>query len=325
MKNILKISSLILILVSCSKPISIDDLEGEEGLAIDPKSGAPYSGEAYLNYYNGEKRMVGNYEEGIKTGDWVYYLQDNEDKYYNLNFKNGNIVAANYNEGKRQWVGTPVTHNPDSLMADGHYFVQEVEVYNYNMSPKVYVQMINSIPHGNLTRWWENGEIYSDGSFENGNRNGQFTWWYKSGAKKETSFWQNAKQVGKTTQWYENGKKFAEANYEKGILTGKLVWWYEDGQKKEEVNFIEGERDGFAYWWYPNGNKKGVADISSGMGLITMFSNDGSFFNRFEVKKNQIFCNSGEMLFSIENVSNSSDLPLGDGTCDCADCSDEKK
>ncbi|MDD9930343.1 MAG: hypothetical protein OXR70_00560 [Candidatus Marinimicrobia bacterium] len=126
-----------------------------------------------------------------------------------------------------------------------------------------------------------------------------------------------------TTQWYENGNKYAEATYKKGALSGKLVWWYEDGQKKEEVNFINGERDGFAYWWYSTGNKKVVADISSGAGKITLFAEDGTYSKRYDVKNDQIFCSSGEIFYSINKDSTEATLLIGDGTCDCTDCSDE--
>jgi len=215
MKHLLKITPILFILISCSAPISVDDLNGEDGIAIDPKTSQPYSGEAFLNFYDGSKRMAGNYENGVKSGDWTYYVKGNEDKFYILNFIDGKIISANYNEGDRRWDGTPVEHSPDSLMADGRYFVQELDVYNFNLSPKVYVQLMQNNPQGNLTRWWENNQMYSDGYFANGTRNGQFTWWYKSGAKKENSTWDNGQQVGTTSQWWENGKKFAEEDIKK--------------------------------------------------------------------------------------------------------------
>ena len=62
------------------------------------------------------------------------------------------------------------------------------------------------------------------------------------------------------------------------MLHGQLIWWYQDGQKKEEVNFLQGERDGFAWWWYPDGGKNGVADISNGLGKITLFFAAGSIY-----------------------------------------------
>ena len=323
MKKYIYLLTLIILFISCSKPISINDLESKDGIAIDPSTGEPFTGKASINFYDGKKRMIGTYKSGIKSGDWIYYVKDAENKFYNLTFLEGDVVSANYNDNDRQWVGVPVAHNPDTVMPNGYYLVQEEEIYNFNMSPTVYVQLINSNPDGELTRWYPNSQIFSDGSFLNGNRQGPFTWWYKNGALKETSFWENGKQIGKTTQYWENGKKYAVANYDNGILTGKLSWWYEDGQKKEEVNFIDSKRDGIAYWWYKNGNQKAKADISEGMGDITLFSFDGSYFKKNYVKNNKIICDSDEVLFSIENISKDSLLPINDGTCDCADCSDE--
>ncbi len=43
------------------------------------------------------------------------------------------------------------------------------------------------------------------------------------------------------------------------------------------------------------------------------------------VKDNVIICNSGEALFTMERLSKREAPPIGDGTCDCGDCSDEPK
>jgi len=322
-KCTIQLMPLMLMLISCSKDISIDELKGEDGVAIHPESGEVYSGKAYLNFFDGTVRMKGQYKDGIKTGNWKYYIQGNTNRYHNLKFIDGEIASVNYNDGDEQWVGSPIMHK-DSVIADGTYLAQTGDSeYNFNLSPEVFVQMINNSSHGQLTRWWGNGQVYSEGNYTYGKKQGKFSWWYESGALKETRFWNDDKPAGITTQWYENGKKYAEGTYKKGMLHGQLIWWYEDGQKKEEVNFLQGERDGFAWWWYPDGAKKGVADISSGLGKITLFSLDGTYTKQYEVMQNQIFCSSGEILFSIDQVSTDSPMPIGDGTCDCADCSDE--
>ena len=80
-----------------------------------------------------------------------------------------------------------------------------------------------------------------------------------------------------------------------------------------------------AYWWYPNGNKKAFADVSRKMGKVTLFSPEGRTTNPLEVKDNIIICNSGEALFNMERLSKREAPPIGDGTCDCGDCSDEPK
>ena len=68
MKKYIKILPLLVLLVACSKPISINDLVSEDGKAIDSTTDQPFSGEASLDFYNGGTRMIGSYKSGIKTG-----------------------------------------------------------------------------------------------------------------------------------------------------------------------------------------------------------------------------------------------------------------
>ena len=323
MRHILKSIPLFIILISCSKPVAVNELKGDEGIAIDPQTENPYSGEAYLNYFDGQLRMKGKYEKGKKNGNWQYFISGSDHRYYNITFSGGEMVKVNYNEDDKQWDGTPIAFNPDSGLVDGRYLVQEQDIYDYSLSPEVHVQLFGNISQGTVTRWHGNGQIYSIGNFLNGEKNGLFQWWYNDGAKKEESTFVNGERVDVVTQWYQNGKKFAEANYKKGQLNGNLTWWYETGQKKEQTSFVNGERDGFAYWWYSDGAKKGVGDVSKGMGLVTLFSPNGSVENQFEVKNGQVYCNSGEILLSIEDISKNDQIAIGDGTCDCGDCSDE--
>jgi len=102
MKNYINILILIVVFISCSKPISINDLESVDGVAINPGTGEPFTGEASLDFYNGGTRMIGSYELGIKSGQWKYYVQNTENKYYDLTFVDGNIVKAIYNDSDRQ-------------------------------------------------------------------------------------------------------------------------------------------------------------------------------------------------------------------------------
>tara|TARA_B100000945_G_scaffold166954_1_gene133825 strand:- start:528 stop:1526 length:999 start_codon:yes stop_codon:yes gene_type:complete len=314
--------------VSCSKNTSIDDLIAKDGIAYDPSTNKPFNGLASLDYYDGTLRMEGEYKEGIKSGDWKYYIQGSKKRYYNLKFNDGNITSAQYKDSDRAWSGIPTLYSEnDTTVRSGIFLVQEMndgqESYNFNLPPEIFVQLFNNISEGRVTRWHSNGELYSDGQFINGNRNGEFNWYYDSGERKERAFFDAGKRIATTTQWYENGNKHAEGNYKKGQLSGKLIWWYENGQKKEEVNFTQGDRDGLAYWWYPNGNKKGFADVSRKMGKITLFSPDGRTTEPLVVKDNVIICNSGEVLFTMERLSKREAPPIGDGTCDCGDCSDE--
>lgn len=330
MNKKLTIPIFLLLLFSCSKDVSINDLESKDGVAYDPSTGEPFNGKAFLDFYDGSLRMKGEYIRGIKNGIWKYYVQGSSSRFYNLDFKDGNITSAEYKDNDKAWSGIPMLYSEnDTTIRTGVFLVQQMsdgqELYNFNSPPDIFVQMFKNVSEGSVTRWHSNGEIYSEGQFINGNRSGEFNWYYDSGNRKERSFFDGGKRIAMTTQWYENGKKHAEGNYKKGQLNGKLTWWYENGQKKEEVNFTQGVRDGLAYWWYPNGNKKAFADISRKMGKVTLFSPDGRTTTPLEVKDNIISCNSGEPLFNMERLSKREAPPIGDGTCDCGDCSDEPK
>ncbi len=323
MKHILKLIPLFILLSSCSKPVAINQLISEAGIALDPTTNEPFTGEAYLNYFDGQVRMTGMYENGKKNGLWKYLIAGSDNRFYNITFADGNMANVNYNDGDKRWEGSPIAFNSDSGIVDGSYFVQEQDIYDFSSPPEVNVTLYGNIAQGTVTRWHGNGQVYSIGNFLNGEKNGLFQWWYEDGSAKEEATFVKEAREGIVTQWYRNGNKFAEANYKKGKLNGNLTWWFETGQKKEETSFINDDRDGIAYWWYADGAKKGVADISKGMGLITLFSHDGSIANKFEVKNEQIFCNSGEILLAIEDVSKMDNIAIGDGTCDCGDCSDE--
>tara|TARA_B110000008_G_scaffold279096_1_gene324903 strand:+ start:155 stop:1156 length:1002 start_codon:yes stop_codon:yes gene_type:complete len=329
-KLLLPLIILSIVLVSCSKEISINDLESKDSVAYDRLTNEPYNGIAYLDFYDGSQRMKGEYVSGIKSGMWQYFIQGSSSKYYELQFENGDIISAQYQDRGRKWAGTPMLYTEnDTTIRTGIFLLQQMsegqELYNFNSPPDIFLQLFQNISEGEITRWHSNGEIYSNGQFINGNRVGEHNWYYESGKRKERQFFDSGKRIATTTQWYENGKKYAEGNYKKGQLSGKLTWWYENGQKKEEANFAVGDRDGLAYWWYPNGNKKAFADVSRKMGKVTLFSPDGRTTNPLEVKDNIIICNSGEALFNMERLSKREAPPIGDGTCDCGDCSDEPK
>ena len=319
----------LLLIASCSKNTSIDDLLAKDGVAYDPATNKPFNGLASLDYYDGTLRMAGEYRDGVKNGNWKFGIPGSNKRYYNLIYENGEIkTVVDYNDGKRKWVGkTALLKENDTTIWTGRFlFQQEDDIrksYDFNAPPEFSIQHFKNTPEGPMTTWHQNGEVSSEGQLINGNRNGEFNWYYDSGEKKERSFFDADKRIATTTQWYENGNKRAEANYKKGQISGKLKFWYEDGQKKEEINFNQGLRDGLAYYWYPNGNQKAFADVSRDMGKVRLFSPDGRATEELVVKDNIIICNSGEGLFTMERLSKREAPPIGDGTCDCGDCSDE--
>ena len=185
MKKTHLLAILIPALFSCSSETSINDLDAKDGVAYDPETNQPFNGKASLDFYDGTLRMEGDYKDGVKFGEWKYYVQGSKSRYYKLQFEKGNIVSANYNDNSRSWSGTPIMYSEnDTTIRTGIFLVQEMsdsqDSYNFNMPPDIFVQLFKNVSEGRVTRWHSNGELYSDGQFINGNRSGEFNWYYDS-------------------------------------------------------------------------------------------------------------------------------------------------
>ena len=249
MKKIL-LPALLMVFASCSKDISINDLDSKDGIAYDRTTNEPFNGKAFLNFYDGSLRMKGEYVGGIKSGIWKYYIQGSTVRYYNLLFEDGNITSAEYKDSDKIWQGIPMLYSEtDTTIRTGIFLVQQMaegqKLYNFNSPPDIFVQMFKNVSEGRVTRWHSNGEIYSDGQFINGNRKGEFNWYYDSGKRKERSFFDGGKRIAMTTQWYENGKKHAEGNYKKGQLPiteylskNLLSLPFYPGIEKKKINYL---------------------------------------------------------------------------------------
>ena len=76
--------------------------------------------------------------------------------------------------------------------------------------------------NGYWTFYHENGNVKSEGIYENGNG---------EKIKRELGIPING-TVGKWTFWYENGQKKVEVNLKNGEPDGLVTSWYENGQKE---------------------------------------------------------------------------------------------
>lgn len=133
-----------------------------------------------------------------------------------------------------------------------------------------YMGMTYPFPHQANERvgyylWYENGQMESESTYVERNRDGKRTKWYKNGQKKQEQIYKSKdlKQdliKTKITSWYENGQKKAKGNIYiiQGFeaMNGKWTEWYENGQKKQEGNIKNSYRVGKWTFWHESGQKK---------------------------------------------------------------------
>ena len=57
-----------------------------------------------------------------------------------------------------------------------------------------------------MTKWYENGQIETEGSYQEGKGHGKLTKWYENGQKASEKCYRDGEPHGKWTEWYENGQ-----------------------------------------------------------------------------------------------------------------------
>ena len=86
-----------------------------------------YGSGAFLDFYDGSLRMKGEYIRGIKNGIWKYYVQGSSSRFYNLDFKDGNITSAEYKDNDKAWSGIPMLYSEnDTTIRTGVFLVQQM-------------------------------------------------------------------------------------------------------------------------------------------------------------------------------------------------------
>jgi antitoxin component YwqK of YwqJK toxin-antitoxin module len=194
---------IILFLTSCESKVNQTELNFKEGFVH--YKGKLYTGKVFDSYPSGEIQFEGEYNNGIKYGDWITY------------FQNGNIES------------------------EEHYFFE----YSNNLGkvlniPKPYKVWKRYYPNGKLTsiQSWDNygirngiTELFDDNGFKtytvnyiddykDGNEFEYYEPYYKNGKAKYQLKYKITWPTGIKTEYFKNGKIKSTITY---------VNWYKDG------------------------------------------------------------------------------------------------
>lgn len=215
--------------------------------------------------------VEGNYSYGKKTGYWTYRNR--------LGFKTdeGTYVNSKKNGVWKHYA----PYSEEQLDEDGNhdgqkYFFQLMLIENYanderngqviKFKSKTFLPFNDSIdyicnyrwdkPHGHFEQHDNNGNIITEGYFENGNRHGRWTIVDTSEDAKYCDNYNNGKLDGLCEEFfYSTGKKKYSNNYKNGVLDGQQIWFSPDGHKFVESNFNDGIMISQIY--YKDGQKIG--------------------------------------------------------------------
>jgi len=269
MKRLLTVTILLFasLLYSQSK-FDINNLIDRGGLKYAPNDDEPYTGKVFDFYENGQKKLDGNYRNGLMNGKWTYY-HENGQIYVQGRFIDGDgsnlseLSGVPFNGRTGRW---NVWFKNGQKESEGTY-------RNGNLIGKFEIWLDDG------TKVWEHYNN-DDGTRDSTKLTIQ---WYENGQKQFEGYWKNTDDtagvwIGKHTVWHENGQKMVEGTFKNGKQDAIWTWWYENGQKWKEGTFKNGELDGKWTEWYENGQKKVEQTYKDGEldGKWTFFNEDGS-------------------------------------------------
>lgn len=150
--------------------------------------------------------------------------------------------------------------NEGSFLNSIYYFDGENEPFtgkatDYYDSGQLYelYHLKEGLLHGPYATYYEEGQVESEGNYEEGNEVGTFTEYYENGDLMMVSNYKEGLLHGKMINYYENGQIESEGTYEDGNLNGKATWYYESGVVKKEASYIDSELHGDYIEYTENG------------------------------------------------------------------------
>ncbi len=165
--------------------------------------------------------------------------------------------------------------------------------------------------NGIRKEYYENGNLRMEGEFKNGKQNGFVKEYDKNGTLRvETEFkdgkqdgirkeyseqghlmaeaeFSNDKPHGITKTFSEQGKLEVEIEFSNGVVNGLFKQYFENGNLLCDGTVVDNKPEGIFNFYYENGKLKYMADLKSGVGMGTIYDEDGN-----PVGKKKMVCES---------------------------------
>lgn len=97
-----------------------------------------------------------------------------------------------------------------------------------------------AVRHGWYRSWHENGRLYEEGLYVQGNKQGVWSIWDAQGRKRGHEVYDGGKRAGRWLAWHANGRLARQEQYAAGAPHGPWHEWDESGRLVKEVLYDRG-------------------------------------------------------------------------------------
>lgn len=136
-------------------------------------------------------------------------------------------------------------------------------------------QLVN---HGKFTEFYESGQKFAEGNYDNGVHDGPWTFWYENGQICKVVTFNKGRANGAWDVFREDGTLAAKKSYKNNIRDGEWVFFHDDGKtRKLEERYVDGKREGVSRSYFPNGKPLREITYSGNdvSGLLTEWDDTG--------------------------------------------------
>ena len=111
----------------------------------------------------------------------------------------------------------------------------------------------NGLRHGLWEDYYESGQLYSVGVYEENKRNGHWNF-YKDGWLWNKAFYNNGKRHGDWEYYHDDGKIAEKISYQNGEIHGTRVIYFINGQTESIMHFNKNAITGISLHYSENGH-----------------------------------------------------------------------
>ncbi len=139
----------------------------------------------------------------------------------------------------------------------GYWIIKGNMIDDHDYKPESKVEegnYVDSRKDGLWRRYWPNGKLRSEVTFDSGKPMGEYKLFYENGKLEEHSNWINSKNIGEFKRYYTNGNQQQHFLFaDNGKRNGTQKYFHENGKLAMEVNIENGFEAGLMRRYNPDG------------------------------------------------------------------------
>lgn len=187
---------------------------------------------------NGNKRLQINYIDNQPSGEMLVWngSDDGPPKPYKL-------IDGMELKTETKWYGKTKRQKEEEFT----YLVpstMRIASQSWDASSLLYVESTDADPvrHGKYVRWYRNGVIAHQGSYQFGEPSGEAEWWHPNGQRQVVGSYVDGEPDGQWVWWHDNGMRKISGEYYAGTQVGLWRSWSAQGQLAAVEQKLESEQ-----------------------------------------------------------------------------------